>query len=469
MRKQNNIINALKLAAVVLATVLMMQTATPAFALVSKDPGPVMVSLGDSYSSGEGVEPFYCADKEDKYSQPDWLAHRSRLSWPGKLRLTDSNGRRLVMAQHKANYSQKTKSYASFDKNNWYFVASSGAVTGSLRGTQHKSYDINLTSDEPTEYGSYKLDSQLKVFESIEPGTTDYVTMTMGGNDAHFADVFVYAALNCSFLNVNGINDYIDTIWDEYYNGSNCIKNRAIRAYTDIRNAAGSQADIIIAGYPKILPKGGFLIFSASESKAIDEGITALNGEIKKIISSLQADDFKIHFVSVEEAFEGHEIYTGMFTSYINGIKFATDEDLSKSQIISSYSLHPNNRGLKAYASCVQECIDSIEQQKAQGESAAQAQSIDNGESAVTDTAPTEQSEKVEAVSAYETSTLTGDVNNDGCVSILDISQIISPQSTDIPTSALDVNSDGIVSGKDVVVIVFSDDYAKTDSSANTE
>ena len=469
MKKQNNIINALKFAAVVLATVLMMQTAMPAFALSSKDSGPVMVSLGDSYSSGEGVEPFYCADKEDKYSQPDWLAHRSRLSWPGKLHLTDSKGRRIVMAQHKANYSQTTKSYDSFDKNNWYFVASSGAVTGSLKGSQHKSYDINLTSDEPTQYGSYRLDSQLKVFESIDPGTTDYVTMTMGGNDAHFADVFVYAALNCSFLNVNGINDYIDTIWDEYYNGSNSIKNRAIKAYTDIRNAAGKQADIIIAGYPKILPKGGFLIFSASESRAIDNGITALNGEIKKITDSLRSDDFKIHFVSVEEAFEGHEIYTGMFTSYINGIKFAKDEDLSKSQIISSYSLHPNNRGLKAYAECVQACIDSIEQQKAQGGTATQAQSVDKGESAVTDTAPTEQIEELTTTRADEISTLAGDVNNDGCVSIIDISQIVTARSASEPDPALDLNSDGIISSKDVAMIVFSDNYAKTDLSADNK
>lgn len=467
--KKHNIINALKLAAVALATVIAMQTASPAFAIESKGTGPVMVSLGDSYSSGEGVEPYYCADKEDKYSQPDWLAHRSRLSWPGKLRLTDSRGRRIVMAQNKANYDKNTKSYDSFDKDNWYFVASSGAVSGSLRGKQRKSYDINLTGDGPTQYGSYTLDNQLKVFESIEPGTTDFVTMTMGGNDAHFSDVFIYAALNCSFLNVNGINDYIDTIWDEYYNGANSIKNRAIRAYNDIHEAAGNQADIIIAGYPKILPKGGFLIFSASESRAIDNGITALNAEMKKLVESLRSDDFKIHFVSVEEAFDGHEIYTGMFTSYINGIKFARDEDLSKSQIISSSSLHPNGRGLKAYASCVQQCIDSIEQQKAQGASATPAQSVENGESDIPDTAPTEQSEEVTAASADETSTLTGDVNNDGCVSIIDISQIVLNHGAYKPPAKIDINSDGIISSKDVATIVFSDAYGATEQTVKNE
>ena len=36
---------------------------------------PVVVSLGDSYSSGEGVEPFYGQDTHRKKNQ-DWLAQR---------------------------------------------------------------------------------------------------------------------------------------------------------------------------------------------------------------------------------------------------------------------------------------------------------------------------------------------------------------------------------------------------------
>jgi len=359
-----------QLTAACLSILLMAGLANSAFARY--DPGdgrtgePVMVSLGDSYSSGEGVEPFYCSERADRYTQPDWLAHRSRLSWPGKLQLPDSAGNRLVMSQNKASYSNKTKSYDSFNKNNWYFVASSGAVTGSLRGTQNKTFDHDPSADSPLDHKTVTLDNQLKVFDSLEPGTTDYVTMTMGGNDAHFADVFIYAAFNSSFLNVNGMDDYLNSIWNEFYNGDNSIKNRLIRAYTDIHNAAGNQADIIIAGYPKLLPPNGFLLFSASESKPINTAITKLNKEMQSIVESLQAPNFKIHFVSVEKAFEGHEIYTGTFNEYINGIEFVTSDDLEHTQGISSYSLHPNSKGVKAYAACVQQCIDQIEEEKAQ-------------------------------------------------------------------------------------------------------
>ena len=47
----------------------------------------VIVSLGDSYSSGEGNEPFYKQDKPvmDKIHEPDWLAHRSQIAWSGLL------------------------------------------------------------------------------------------------------------------------------------------------------------------------------------------------------------------------------------------------------------------------------------------------------------------------------------------------------------------------------------------------
>ncbi len=42
----------------------------------------IMVSLGDSYSSGEGIEPFYGQNEStaDKVKNQDWLAHRSEKS-----------------------------------------------------------------------------------------------------------------------------------------------------------------------------------------------------------------------------------------------------------------------------------------------------------------------------------------------------------------------------------------------------
>ena len=54
---------------------------------VSADSVPVIVSLGDSYSCGEGIEPFYGQDAEMalRCLDPDWLAHRSEKSWPMRI------------------------------------------------------------------------------------------------------------------------------------------------------------------------------------------------------------------------------------------------------------------------------------------------------------------------------------------------------------------------------------------------
>ena len=43
----------------------------------------IVVSIGDSYSSGEGIEPFFGQDKAsaEKVEDEDWLAHRSEKVW----------------------------------------------------------------------------------------------------------------------------------------------------------------------------------------------------------------------------------------------------------------------------------------------------------------------------------------------------------------------------------------------------
>ncbi len=69
----------------------------------------IVVSLGDSYSSGEGIELFYEQDKtmEDKINSPtqDWLAHRSTKSWASQLRVGGLEG---TLGEHR--------------DENWFFV-----------------------------------------------------------------------------------------------------------------------------------------------------------------------------------------------------------------------------------------------------------------------------------------------------------------------------------------------------------
>ena len=50
----------------------------------------IVVSLGDSFSSGESITPFINTnlDWKQKQRDPDWLAHRSENSWGSKLKFS---------------------------------------------------------------------------------------------------------------------------------------------------------------------------------------------------------------------------------------------------------------------------------------------------------------------------------------------------------------------------------------------
>ena len=73
-----------------------------------------------------------------------------------------------------------------------------------------------------------------------------------------------------------------------------------------------------------------------------------------------------IHFVDVEAEFDkdgGHQAYSD--NAWINKIILAKQsEDLDQSGLGSSYSVHPNEEGAKAYARCVNAKIREIENNK---------------------------------------------------------------------------------------------------------
>lgn len=318
----------------------------------------IVVSLGDSYSAGEGIEPFYgqgLAVKE-KVLNEDWLAHRSEKSWPGQLTVPGLEG---TLADHKGK--------------NWFFAAASGAVTADLNNKQVKKYNKGrFKGEEP-------LPSQLSVFQKIGNRQVDYVTLTFGGNDVGFTPVVqtsvtdtafntVASMSNCFFLDPNHLSTQLNETWTEF---RKTTKYNIRDAYVDIWREAGDEAEIIVAGYPKLFAEDNVLFPWKwyEKAKTVNESVHRFNRALREIVASCQRQGMKIHFVSVEEAFEGHG--AGAYAwegSYLNGIMATQFEDLDDWQLppISQYSIHPNEEGARAYAACVQECIDQIEEEKAQ-------------------------------------------------------------------------------------------------------
>lgn len=334
---------------------------------IDNDERRIMVSMGDSYSSGEGIENFYGYDIEGlgKYDNEDYLAHRSMNSWPGKLVIGTANGGK-TMAEGKDDY--------------WYFVATSGATTEDY---YYSEQDKTISLDIKRE-----ITSQLSVFDTIaEDGeTVDYVTMTIGGNDMGFSNVITIGVVenavdtvndvkNIVTLNIKGIaasivqSHYLDYgflkayatyKWADFYM-TDGVQDDIEQAYKDVIAKAGSQANVIVAGYPTLLSEesGASIMFDDDMAKFINNNVKLFNDELEEIVDDIQNQN--IHFVSVENEFEGHEAYSE--EAYINGLMGMQDQDLTRC-LVSAYSIHPNELGATKYAEAVQAKIDEIESER---------------------------------------------------------------------------------------------------------
>lgn len=329
---------------------------------IDRDP-VIVVSLGDSYSSGEGIEPFYGQEKvlAEKAKYEDWLAHRSTKSWPSLIEIPNIPG---TMANYKNQNSTECI---------WYFKASSGAETKHFKNeSQTKTvWKNNLYNDQ--RHDEY-LDPQLDIFNSIE-GTVDYVTLTVGGNDVGFAEIVTMCATKSTYLHFGKsklpLQQKMDELWAEF----NTTKSNIKQTYKDIAEAAGPQAAIVVAGYPKLLDKTGKgAVISKEEATIVNENVSKFNDEIEKIVTECQNEGLNIYYVDVEEKFDGHEAYSN--NAWINKIilNHPGDENLVDLQfrdivgtIASSYSVHPNEAGAKAYAECVNQKIREIESSKSIG------------------------------------------------------------------------------------------------------
>lgn len=307
---------------------------------------PIVVSMGDSYSSGEGIEKFYDQDlsNKEKVQSEDWLAHRSEKSWPGMLKVPGLDG-------FIRNYKGR----------NWFFVASSGAKTVDLNYEQKKDYSRGAVGQySDTVY----LKPQLDIFDQLPENSVDYVTLTIGGNDADFTGIITEATVQSMYFHTSKLSDMIEEIWDDYFKKDG-IRDALYNSYKDIEDAAGTQAQIIVAGYPTLLDQTGRgVFFTKEEAETINQAVRNFNKEIERIVEQCAGEGMNICFVSVESAFDGHEADSR--TPYISSVHIgAKDEDLKNIMKASAYSMHPNYDGAVQYARCVNNKIEALEEEKA--------------------------------------------------------------------------------------------------------
>jgi lysophospholipase L1-like esterase len=129
---------------------------------------------------------------------------------------------------------------------------------------------------------------------------TDLVSLTVGGNDAGFADVMTTCVLqseaNC-LARVNEAKRFVDTT----------LPGRLDSVYSAIRSKAPS-ARVVVLGYPRFYKLGGSCVagLTENERRAINGAADHLNTATAK-----RAADHGFAFGDVVPNFTGHEICSG--------------------------------------------------------------------------------------------------------------------------------------------------------------
>lgn len=153
--------------------------------------------------------------------------------------------------------------------------------------------------------------------------STDYVTLSVGGNDAGFADVLTECAMpswasRCNRA-IDGAQSYI----------SSTLPGRLSTLYSQIRSRA-PQAKVVIVGYPRIFmgeDSNAFTWFSPSEQTRLNQTADQLNALLAN-----RASAAGFTFVNPTTRFTGHAVCDS--PEWINGLSYPIDE-----------SYHPNRPG----------------------------------------------------------------------------------------------------------------------------
>lgn len=294
--------------------------------------GTRYVAIGDSFSAGEGVEP-YVDQKVDRYlnagrgariplyqQNPAFLCHRSTKGWPLKIK---EPGASKPVADSGGAFT---------------FAACSGARLVNVDTTQ-----------QPKEYRDKKTAIPLQ--NTVLGTDADLVTMTFGGNDVGFVPIVTHcvAHYDCwedTFVTVNGTPVSLDN-WTKIRIA--LVQNELDGLYQQVRGRVRTDTRIVVATYPRLLKIG---------NRICTEGVVLPQGERQWLAD--RVDDFddvvavraarsNIDVADVRDAFQDHAICDG--DNYITGARAARATDLGGG--VSAASFHPNDKGTTAYATVV--------------------------------------------------------------------------------------------------------------------
>ena len=274
-------------------------------------------ALGDSYSSGEGVAPYF--DASDGILSG---CHRSTRAYSTLIRTPET-----------------TQNIADRNDAQFDFLACSGAVTENVTATGEGQ------NGEPP---------QLAAVNGVN-ASRDLITMTIGGNDAYFARIVAFCFAHDACNEIKPFSPHSDfEIGDLFPLWVAVVRARLISLYNELKSATPNAA-ILILDYPLVVsgiecPAAQVPFFenvklSASEQAWMRDANQQLNTAVAEAAALVG-----LHYVPVADHFSSHEV-CGTQDDWIFGfIPFPPKT-----------SFHPKSRGQLEYARVANAYLNALQ------------------------------------------------------------------------------------------------------------
>jgi len=322
-------------------------------------PGASYVAMGDSYSAGEGVQPF---DPDSDYNN-NGLQDACHRSTGAYSRMVTLPGQSKPVAEQAKTLTGNTQ---------FAFIACSGDITTGITENADDRPPTSYDAAGNTDWGStqFRFNELPQADQRWLGAGTTLVTLSIGGNDARFADVLTGCILTITDCTSSGYhltrasNGAVDPKplieFEPIVIG--LLKNHLEAVFSTIHKLA-PKAGIIVLGYPRLFPTpppsngcdiGLGLTLGADDATWMNQTGTFLNQTIGKAVKAVAAKGVHIHFIDPTKGFAGHEICSS--DSWINGL-VAWSVSGSGRKFPGAGSFHPKAAGQREYAALVDKCL----------------------------------------------------------------------------------------------------------------
>ncbi len=336
-----------------------------AFEPLSAKPDHFVVSMGDSYSSGEGAGDYLpWSDNNGSSSEKRNRCHQSNNAWIRKSVIPGETQTIGAMANSKS------------PDMDFHFLACSGAESEhllpyhSVTGTK----PIN-GAGESGRYGQNGMVSQMDA--GYLDSNTTLVTLSIGGNDMRFAPV-ISACFGTALSDEVGricsnrvlAGDHVNVLDASNERLESELPQSLATVLSEIRLRA-PNADIVLMGYPKLFETGSQCVGTHPWNQSwLNQMSDAMQDVMDDAVAPFDSSGARAIAVNPQPAFSGKNLCTSGSGLNALVVPLTPGEPasltiwdfriVSPDGVLSQESVHPNGTGTDLYSSALEDAFASI-------------------------------------------------------------------------------------------------------------